>query len=238
MPDLLLRAALCAAVVTATAAAQDQVSLQSVTVLANGDVTVVYGKNFATCAHLRLSNANCTQNGPLVHFANVFCTQGTQVTVTLPSTAFTAAFGPGVSVYMVHGNNSNVASPCVSVGCDGSYGSGCAGGPGVPVLSANSDCPPSGSTLDLGIGNGLPGSIAVLGFGIGQTSLPVLGCQLLLGSVLGTAAVPFDAAGAGTFPFPLPLGSGGVQFTVQAFAIDAAGPQGFSATNGRLVRVL
>jgi hypothetical protein len=28
-----------------------------------------------------------------------------------------------------------------------------------------------------------------------------------------------------------------VEFTVQAFAIDAAGPQGFSATNGRLIRV-
>ena len=37
---------------------------------------------------------------------------------------------------------------------------------------------------------------------------------------------------------PLPIGSGGVTFTTQAYALDASGPQGFSATNGRLIRVL
>jgi len=238
MPYHPLRSALGASAFVLAAAAQDVVSLQSVTVLASGDVTVVYGKNFATCAHLRFNNTNCTQMGPLSHFANVFCTQGPQVTVTLPASAFLAGFGPGSTVFMVHGNNSSVASSCVTVGCNGSYGTGCAGTAGVPVLTANSDCPPAGTTLAVGIGNALPGSIAVLGFGLGQANVPVLGCQLLLGSVLGTAAVPFDAAGNGTFALPLPAGSAGVEFTLQAFAIDAAGPQGFSATNGRLIRVL
>jgi hypothetical protein len=238
MPSHPLRSALSAIAVVAAPAAQDAVSLHSVTVLANGSVTVVYSKNFATCAHLRFNNTNCTQMGPLSHFANLFCSQGTQVTVTLPATAFTAGFGPGSRVFMVHGNNSGVASACVTVGCNGEYGTGCAGTPGIPTLGATSDCPPAGSQLDLGIGNALPVSIAVLGFGVGQANVPVLGCQLLLGAVLGTAAVPLDATGHGTFAFPLPPGSAGVQFTVQAFTIDAGGPQGFAATAARLIRVL
>lgn len=220
------------------APAQDVVTLHSVTFLANGNVTVVYSKNFATCAHLRSSNPSCTQNGPLVHVANLFCTSGNQVTVTLPTSSFTAGFGPGQPVYLVHGNNSSVRSPCVTVGCNGAYGVGCAGAAGVPVLAASSDCPAAGSTLNLGVSGAVPAGVGVMGFGIGQASAPVLGCQLLLGSVIGTTAMFFDAAGAAAVPFPLPAGSGGVQFTVQAFTIDAGGPQGFGATAARLIRVL
>lgn len=221
-----------------TALAQDVVSLHSVTILANNDVTVVYSKNFATCAHLRFNNTTCSQSGVLTHVQNIFCTQGNQVSVTVPMTAFVAGFGPGVPVFMVHGNNSGVFSVCMTVGCDGTYGSGCAGISGSPALAANDDCPPSGSNLDLTISNGLPGSIAVLGFGLSQTSLPLLGCNLLLGTVVGTLAVPFDGTGAGTFSWPLPVGSGGAVFTTQAFALDGGGPQGFSATNGLVIRVL
>ena len=45
-------------------------------------------------------------------------------------------------------------------------------------------------------------------------------------------------AGAGGFSFPLPASGSGAMFTTQAFALDAGGPQGFTATNGRLIRVL
>ncbi len=221
-----------------TLSAQDVVTLHSVTVLANNDVTVVYSKNFATCAHMRFSNASCTQNGSLTHAANIFCTSGSFVSVTVPPTAFLAGFGPGVTVKMVHGNNSGVASPCVTVGCNGAFGSGCAGPLGAPVLDALDDCPLAGTSANFAITNGQPGSIAVLGFGLGQASIPVLGCNFLLGSLLVTVAVPFDSIGAGGFVFPLPVGANGVQFTTQAFALDVGGPQGFTATNGLLIRVL
>ena len=217
--------------------AQDVVTLHSVTIDANDDVTVVYSKNFATCAHLHASNATCTQNGAILHVQNWFCTQGSMVAVTVPITAFNAGFGPGQSVYLVHGNNANVQSACVAVGCDGAYGSGCAGATGTPVLGAVDVCPPQGTTLDLGVTNGPPGSLAVLGFGLSRLNLPVLGCTLLIGGIQGTAVVVFDNAGAGGFSLPLPPGSAGFDFTVQAFALDAGGPQGFSATNGLLIRV-
>lgn len=233
-------ASFLATLVVAVAAlpAQDVVSLHSVTLDAANNVTVVYSKNFATCAHMRFNNTTCTQNGPLTHVNNLFCSQGSFVTVTVPSTAFVAGFGPGVPVYMVHGNNSGVFSACVNVGCNGAYGTGCAGTAGSPGLDANDDCPPSGTTLDLTVSNGLPGSVAVLGFGLTQTNLPLFGCSLLIDTVVATVVVPFNGSGAGTFLFPLPVGSNGAVFTTQAFALDGGGPQGFAATNGLLVRVL
>jgi hypothetical protein len=224
--------------VAAAIPAQDVVALHSVTFDASDNVTVVYSKNFATCAHMRFSNATCTLNGALTHVNNWFCTQGSFVSITLPSTAFVAGFGPGINVYMVHGNNSGVFSACVTVGCIGTYGTGCAGVLGAPALTATSDCPASGTTVGFTVANGLPGSVAVLGFGFGQANIPVLGCTLLLGSVLATVTVPFDGTGAGSFPFALPIGSAGVNFTTQAFALDPTGAQGFTATNGLLVRVL
>lgn len=223
--------------VAAPASAQDVVSLHSVTIDAASNVTVVYSKNFATCAHMRFSNATCTQNGPLTHVNNLFCTPGSFVSVTVPMMSFVAGFGPGVPVYMVHGNNNGVFSACVDVGCNGAYGSGCAGTVGTPALAANDDCPPSGTTLDLTVSNGPPGSIAVLGFGLSQTSLPLFGCNLLINTIVSTVAVPFSGSGAGTLSFPLPIGSGGAVFTTQAFTLDGGGPQGFAATNGLLLRV-
>lgn len=231
---------LCASLALATASlvAQDVVTLHSVTIAANDDVTVVYSKNFATCAHMRFSNATCTQSGGLTHVANHFCAQGTNVSITLPSTAFLAGFGPGISVFLVHGNNPGVQSSCVTVDCDGVYGTGCAGATGVPVLDAVDACPPAGGQLDLDVSNGAVGSLAVLGFGLQQTSIPLFGCTLLLTPVLATTVVFLDGTGSGTFSLPLPPGIGGASITAQAFVLDTAGPQGFSATNGMLVRIL
>ena len=138
---------------------------------------------------------------------------------------------------MVHGNNSAVASPCVDVAYDGAYGIGCAGTAGVPSLATNGDAPLAGTTIDFTIGSGVPSSIAVLGFATDQVAVPALGCTLLIFPVLGVVSVPFDAAGSGTFVFPTPVSAVGVQFAVQAFALDPAGPQGFSATVGREIHV-
>ncbi|MFY9341909.1 MAG: hypothetical protein WAT39_05445 [Planctomycetota bacterium] len=228
------------ALLAPTAHAQDAVTLHSVTIAANNDVTVVWSKNFATCAHLRFTNPTCTQNGALTHVNNWFCTSGTQVSITLPATAFVAGFGPGIRVYMVHGNNSGVFSPCVTVGVNGAYGSGgCVGTLGAPTLTANNDGPPAGSNLDLTVGNGPAGSVAVLGFALGQASIPLFGCTLLIAPpVLVTVAVPLDITGGGTFTFPLPPGSAGAAFTTQAYVLDPSGPADFTATNGRLIRVL
>lgn len=225
------------AVAATLAPAQDVVTLHSVTVRADDTVAVVYSKNFATCAHMRFGNATCTQTGAMTHAQNLFCTQGANVTVTLPQSSFVAAFGPGSRVYMVHGNNSAVASPCIDVGYDGAYGVGCAGATGVPSLTTNGDAPLAGTAIDFTIANGVPASIAVLGFATDQVNVPVIGCTLLIFPVLGIVSVPFDAAGSGTFVFPTPASAVGVQFAVQAFALDPAGPQGFSATVGREVRV-
>lgn len=236
-PHLPILVCLLAALVDSRAVAQDVVTLHSVTVLANNDVTVVYSKNFATCAHMRFSDAACTPNGPLTHVNNLFCTQGNQVSVTLPPSAFVAGFVPGTNVYMVHGNNAGVASACVTVGCDGAFGNGCAGSAGVPVLDANDDCPRAGTSVAFAITGAQPGSFAVLGFGFGQGSIPLFGCNLLLGSVVGTVFLPLDGLGAASFPFALPASSAGAAFRTQAFAIDTGGPQGFAATNGLLIRV-
>ncbi|HEX5050765.1 MAG TPA: hypothetical protein VFZ65_03235 [Planctomycetota bacterium] len=218
--------------------AQDMVDLHSVTIDTNSNVTVVYSKNFATCAHLRFSNTTCTQYGALTHVANIFCTQGNMISVTMPSTAFVAGFGPGIPVFMVHGNNSGVRSACVTVGCDGAYGTGCAGAAGTPVLGSTNACPPAGSSLDLALTNGPPSSLAVLGFGLTQSTFPLFGCNLLIGAVQVTTVVPFDGTGAGSLSLPLPAGSGGATLALQAYVLDLGGPQGFSATNGLLVHVL
>lgn len=234
-PSFLLAASLALATV---AAAQDVVTLHSVTLDANDAVTVVYSKNFATCAHLRFSDPTCAQNGPLTHVANHFCAQGTNVSVTVPASAFVAGFGPRVPVFLVHGNNGGVRSGCVVVTCDGEYGTGCAGSTGVPGLDAADDCPLAGTSLDLQLSAAAPASLAVLGLGLTTGNVPLFGCDLLLGGVQGTALIVLDPAGAGSFSLALPPGVGGFTFALQAYVLDAAGPQGFAATNGLRVRIV
>ncbi len=227
-----------ALVLGAPVTAQDVVTLHSVTIDASDNVTVTYSKNFATCAHMRFSDATCSSFGPLTHVQNHFCTQGTNVAITVPLSAFGAGFGPHVPVFMVHGNNSGVRSACVDVACDGAYGVGCAGTAGVPVLDALDDCPPSPGSVDLTLSSGAPSSLAVLGFGLDQTSLPLFGCNVLVGQVQVTVVVVLDGTGAGSFSLPVPPGVAGFEFTTQAYVLDAAGPQGFAATNGLLVRIV
>lgn len=228
------------ACVVATALSAQSLSLHSVTVDADDDVTVVYSKSFNTCAHLRLSNASCTSLGPLVHTQNHFCASGNLVSVTVARAALTAAFGVGISVKMVDGNNPSVQSSCVTVACDGKYGVGCApaGGAGAPVLDALEPCPLAGGSLDLQVSNGAAQSLGVLGLGLTRVQFPVFGCELLIGSIGGTAIVSIDASGNGGFVLPIPAGIAGFELTAQTFVLDVNGPQGFTATNGLLARIL
>lgn len=217
--------------------AQDAVTLHSVTVLPANQVRVVYSKNFATCAHLRASNAACSSLGGLVHVQNWFCTSGTNVTIVLPTSAFTAGFGPGASLRMVHGNNSGVSSGCVTVACDFSYGVACPGTNGSPVLTANC-CPAAGTTMSFDVTNAVPGGYGAIGFGLAQTSVPLLGCTLLLDQILVVEPLQFDANGAFSLPLPLPATVSGATLNAQVYTLDGLGPDGFAATKAVFVQVL
>ena len=99
--------------VSATLAAQT-VTLHSVVVSGN-QATVTYSKDFATCAHLKLLS------GQLVHTQNHFCTQGTNVAISVLLTAFNASFQLGTQVILCHGNNSNICSAPVIITVDPSF---------------------------------------------------------------------------------------------------------------------
>lgn len=80
--------------------------LHSVTI-ANNDVTVVYSKDFATCAHLY------KVGGGITHTKNFFCPNGTMVSVTQPLSEF-SGLSVGDQVYLKHGNL-NIKSNSVTV---------------------------------------------------------------------------------------------------------------------------
>jgi hypothetical protein len=173
-----------------------------------------------------------------VHTQNHFCATGSMISVTVPKAQLNANFDLGITVRMVHGNNNGIFSSCVQVACDGTYGNGCAPvGGSAPLLDAVDPCPLAGTSLDLELSNATIGSLGVLGLGLSRVNVPVLGCELLIAPVAGTVVVPIDASGEGTFSLPLPLGSAGFELTAQTFVLDAAGPQGFTATNGFFARV-
>ncbi len=217
--------------------AQDAVSLHSVTILPANQVRVVYSKNFATCAHLRSSNAACSSLGGLVHAQNVFCTSGTNVTVVLPTSAFNAGLAPGARLRMVHGNNSGVSSSCVTVTCDYSYGTACPGTNGGPILTANC-CPAAGTTMSIDVTNAIPSGYGAIGFGLAQTSVPLFGCTLLLDQILVVESLQFDANGAFSLPLPLPATVSGATLNTQVYTLDGLGPAGFAATKAVFIQVL
>ncbi|MFH0770354.1 MAG: VCBS repeat-containing protein, partial [Candidatus Peregrinibacteria bacterium] len=83
------------------------VTLKSVTI-EGGNVTVIYGKDFETCAHLHdpVTHEN-------LHIHNYFCDKGTQVKVTQPNTEVRVTVGQ--SVILCHGNDSRICSAPVTV---------------------------------------------------------------------------------------------------------------------------
>lgn len=90
------------------------VSLQSVTLGTDNNVTVRYGKNFSTCVQL------LNESGVILHRNNIFCGSGTDVSVVKPFSDFTA-LQTGQKVKLCSGNNANLCSALVPV-VDGFFG--------------------------------------------------------------------------------------------------------------------
>jgi uncharacterized repeat protein (TIGR01451 family) len=92
-------------------ASAETVTLHSVTKDTNAQtLTVIYSKDFATCAHLVTSSFQIT------HSNNFFCTQGNNVSVTQPLSAFPLIQNGSVSsVKLCNGNNYGVCSALVEI---------------------------------------------------------------------------------------------------------------------------
>ena len=87
------------------------VTLHSLTI-DDGDFTVVYTKNFPTCAHLK------TPDFANVHIQNYYCQQGSNAAVTQPLSAFTGVEA-GVQLKLCHGNDSRICSELITVSAPG-----------------------------------------------------------------------------------------------------------------------
>lgn len=108
---------------------------------------------------------------------------------------------------------------------------GLAGSRGTPSLGGTGPLT-GGSTAGFDIEGGVPGAPATLVVGFAEISAPFKGGTLVPSpDVLLTLVT--DAGGAAslsaTWPFGLPSG---LAFSMQAWLVDAAGPNGLSATNG------
>jgi len=118
------------------------------------------------------------------------------------------------------------------VGCWKDLGLGLAGVNGTPVLSGAGTLL-GGDPLTLALGNGKPFSSAALVLGFSQLNAPFKGGTLVPAADLLIPGLPLDAAGALALPATWPAGLPS-DFTLylQAWITDAAGPHGFSASNG------
>jgi hypothetical protein len=223
---------LCAELATA------QVQLWGVTIKDGDLVEVVYSKGFASCARMRFSNGNCTQDGPPAHTQDLFCTSGSFVTITVPRSAFVAEFGPHRPVFLYDSTDPSVRSTCVNVGCNIAYGSGCVGSGGhVPSLvSLTGTCLVAGAhSLQLMIRHqGAPGATGALAIGLTRASvpLPMFGCTLLVDPIVFTALVILDSSGRWNISYPLPGSASGGVVMMQGFLVDGGAPRGLAATNG------
>jgi WD40 repeat protein len=124
--------------------------------------------------------------------------------------------------------------------CEGlieTYGVGCPGSGGfVPALGA-SGCATAGGALTLSISGGLGGANAFLLLGLGQGSLPLKGCTLLVNPLLPvmvSLTLPGSGAGNGalTLPSILPTNLPDGIITLQAWVHDAGAAKGFASSNG------
>jgi hypothetical protein len=118
------------------------------------------------------------------------------------------------------------------------YGAGCVGSGGfVPSLSG-SGCPAGGFDVTLTISQGLGGSTALLFFGLGQGTLPVIPtCALQVAPIIPqfTLAVPLFGAGPGGGAIPLtgaiPPEAFPFDVYMQALVGDPGANAGIASTN-------
>ncbi|MEM7205569.1 MAG: hypothetical protein AAF628_35260 [Planctomycetota bacterium] len=116
------------------------------------------------------------------------------------------------------------------------YGTGCAGSSGVTPAIGRTGIPSLGETFSIEQNQALGGTPAFLVLGRSATSLPVLGCQLL---VTPEAVLPTVTSGSGpatgtsSFSFDVPQlgGIAGQKLYAQWVTLDAAGPEGVSMSD-------
>jgi hypothetical protein len=110
---------------------------------------------------------------------------------------------------------------------------GLAGTDGVPSLTVAGDLLP-GEELTLKLSHTAPGAPAFLVVGFVEIDLPVKGGVLVPAPTI-IAPIVTDAAGQFTksalWPMGIPVG---LSFLVQAWIVDAQGPQGFAASNAAM----
>lgn len=114
------------------------------------------------------------------------------------------------------------------------YGSGTQGSLGfVPTLTVRG-CGAPGGMLDVDVATAVPGSMALMLFGLDQVALNAVGCTLLTFPLLPSQfSLPLDGAGSASFSGQLPPGLvGPLTLNMQAFVVDPGGPAGFSSTAG------
>ncbi len=111
-------------------------------------------------------------------------------------------------------------------------GSGLGGAVGVPVLAGTGSLV-GGQPITLDLSDALPGSTTTLVVGFAALDAPFKGGTLVPAPNLLFTGLPIDAAGSFVLnaTWPLGLPSGATLF-FQHWVVDAAGPQGFSASNG------
>ena len=93
---------------TPAAVVEPQITLHSLTMDA-AELTVVYSKNFSTCAHLVTGNFEST------HVQDHFCQTGTRVEIPVPVASFSGVEA-GVELQLCHGNDSRICSRSGDVG--------------------------------------------------------------------------------------------------------------------------
>ena len=125
-----------------------------------------------------------------------------------------------------------------SCGVIAAYGAGTAGSNGVPQLSG-SGCARLGQAVTLQVQNGRPGAPGAMIMGVWAIDVPVLGVHLL-SSGGSTMTHWLDGSGAMSLALPIPTNPhlGDLHLYFQAGYLDAAAPQGFSASAGLDVHIL
>lgn len=111
-------------------------------------------------------------------------------------------------------------------------GLGLAGVTGVPVLEGTGTLA-GGTMVSLDLSNGAPSANSWFVAGFTRIDAPFKQGVLVPALDLLVGPVPLDGAGAGSLSFTWPTGApSGVSLFVQTWVPDAAGPAGWSASNG------
>jgi hypothetical protein len=155
-----------------------------------------------------------------------------EVTVELPAGAAYLFAGPGDQLF----NDNTDPHPdygidLTKVGCWKDLGLGLAGVNGLPTLAGTGTLL-AGDPLTITVANARPASTAALIVGLGTLNLPFKGGTLVPTVNVLIAGLP---TGAGTITLPATWPAGlpsDFSLDFQAWIADAAGPHGFSASNG------